>query len=110
MGFLIEEAVPISHVMVFGNAVAQKIVNLPRRHPADPSRPVVDFDAPLLLLPMMLGGNALGVVLSPVLPAPLLVLLSCVVLALAAAKTWAHAARDFARERPLLLLLARALS
>lgn len=97
-GFIIEEAVPLSHVMVFGNAVAQNLVNLQRRHPKDARRPLVDFDIPLLLLPMQLGGNAVGVTLSPVLPSTVLVLLSCAVLLLAAAKTLHRAFKDFKQE------------
>jgi hypothetical protein len=97
-GFIIEEAVPISHVMVLGNSIAQNVVNLQRRHPKDTRRPLVDFDIPLLLLPMQLGGNALGVILSPVLPGTVLVLLSCAVLLLAAAKTLHRAVKDFRQE------------
>lgn len=97
-GFIIEEAVPLSHVMVLGNSIAQNLVNLQRRHPRDARRPLVDFDIPVLLLPMQLGGNALGVILSPVLPSTVLILLSCAVLVLAAAKTLHRAVKDFQQE------------
>jgi len=98
-GFYIYEAVPISHVLVFGNSVAQNLVNLQRRHPKDQRRPLVDFDVPLLLLPAQLGGNAVGVILSPVLPSTLLVLLSCAVLVLATSKTLHRGLKDFGQER-----------
>ena len=57
MGFVMEEAVPLSHVAVFGNSIAQNLVNLRRRHQLAPYRPMVDFDIPLLLLPAQLAGN-----------------------------------------------------
>ena len=98
-GFLIEEAVPLSHIMVMGNSLAQNAVNLRRRHPSDARRPMVDFDVPLLMLPMQLGGNALGVMLSPVLPGSLLIVLSCAVLVIAAVKTLHRAVHDFGREK-----------
>ena len=34
--FIVDEAVPLSHVAVFGNGIAQNIINLPRAHPLDP--------------------------------------------------------------------------
>lgn len=58
-GFAIEEAVPVSHLIVLGNALAQNAVNLPRSHPSGRG-PLVDFGVPLLLLPPQLSGDVLG--------------------------------------------------
>ena len=98
-GFIIEEAVPLSHMMVLGNAVAQNIINLQRSHPKEPRRPMVDFDVPLLLLPVQLGGNALGVIFEQVVPKSLLLVLACCVLLLAATKTLVRGVKDFKQER-----------
>ena len=97
-GFLVTESVPLSHVAVFGNAIAQNLVNFRRRHPHDPSRALIDYDVPLLLLPAQLGGNSLGVLLSPVLPATAVELLACGLLLYAASKTLITAVRNYRRE------------
>ena len=96
--FIVLEAVPLSHIMVLGNAVAQNIVNLSRAHPLDRRRPLVDFNAPLILLPMQLGGNALGLLLSPALPSTVLVLFACLILIFAAGKTIRRGIKDFRAE------------
>uniref|UniRef100_A0A7S0PXU7 Uncharacterized protein n=1 Tax=Coccolithus braarudii TaxID=221442 RepID=A0A7S0PXU7_9EUKA len=98
MNFLFEEAIPLSHIMVLGNAVAQNLVNGFRRHPLAPHRPMIDFDVPLLLLPMQLGGNALGVLLFPVFPSGLLLTLAVVILTVAAVKTIHRGIKDFKQE------------
>ena len=82
-----EEAVPLSHMIVFGNAVAQNSVNLRRRHPLLAKRPLVDFAVPILLLPAQLGGNSLGVLLGPSFPGTIMTILASLLLTLAGAKT-----------------------
>lgn len=96
--FLFGEAVPISHVAVFGNAIAQNLVNVRRAHPKNPSRPLIDVDVPLVLMPAMLGGNALGVLVAPILPAMGRELLASVLLLYAATKTVLMALKNFRRE------------
>lgn len=85
--FLIEEAVPLSHVAVFGNATAQLIINTRKMHPEDPLKPVIDYTFALICLPMILGGNSLGIVVSRAIGPSMLVLLSTVLLIIAAYKT-----------------------
>ena len=53
---------------------------------------------PLLLLPAQLGGNALGVLLSPTLPASGVEMLACFLLAYAALKTLRTACKAYAKE------------
>eukprot|EP01060_Flectonema_neradi_P034907 TRINITY_DN6263_c1_g1_i1.p1 TRINITY_DN6263_c1_g1~~TRINITY_DN6263_c1_g1_i1.p1 ORF type:complete len:507 (+),score=107.16 TRINITY_DN6263_c1_g1_i1:73-1593(+) len=78
LGFIIQEAIPLSHVTVFGNAVAQLIINYPQRHPfvQEPGKPLIDYAVPLILLPPQLGGNNLGVLLNPVIPPNILYILA----------------------------------
>lgn len=102
LGFIVNEATSISHMMVVGNAIAQNLVNLRRRHPLDASRPLVDFDIPLLLLPAQLGGNALGVMFAPALPSAALIILAAAILMLAASKTLLRGVREFRREMRLI--------
>ncbi|CAK0837599.1 unnamed protein product, partial [Prorocentrum cordatum] len=83
------EAVPISHVAVFGNALVQLFVNAPQRHPEMPQRPLIHHEMAWLMMPTMLGGNSLGIVVGKMLPPTLLVVLALVLLALTSAKTFA---------------------
>lgn len=105
--FDIKEAVPLSHVAVMGNALSQLAVNTRQAHPTVPHRPLIHYEMALLLLPAMLGGNSIGVVVGRVFPPTLLVVLSLVLLAVAASKTAAkglHTMREAkaAREAKLL--------
>lgn len=88
----------MSHVAVFGSVLAQNIVNLPRRHPLSPLRPLVDAGIALLLMPCMITGHTVGVVLGPFLPARLIEVLAVCVLLFAAVKTLRSAYRLFAIE------------
>ena len=94
-----EEAVPLSHIMVFGNAIAQNAVNLRRHHPLQPGRPLVDFAVPILLLPAQLGGNSLGVLVGPSFPGTIMTVLASILLTLAGAKTLRTAVRAFRAEQ-----------
>ena len=94
-----EEAVPLSHMIVFGNAIAQNIVNLQRKHPLQANRPLVDFSAPLLLLPAQLGGNSLGVLIGPSFPSTIMTILASVLLSLAGLKTLRTAVKAYRKEK-----------
>jgi len=99
MNFHVKEAVPLSHVAVFGSAAAQNLINLPRRHPLMPSRPLVDAGLALLLMPCLLIGHSLGVILGPVLPAEFIEAFAVFVLIFAAAKTARSAIAAYRREQ-----------
>jgi len=94
-----EEAVPLSHIMVFGNAIAQNAVNLRRHHPLQPGRPLVDFAVPIMLLPAQLGGNSLGVLVGPSFPGTIMTALASILLTLAGVKTLRTAVKAFRAER-----------
>ena len=96
--FLVEEAGVLSHVAVFGNAIAQNLINSRRSHPHTSARPLADFDVPLLLLPAQLGGNALGVLIGPSLPPTGVQLLAVVLLLFASFKTIRTAVKSFKKE------------
>ena len=95
--FILEEAVPLSHVMVLGNAIAQNTINFRRKHPKA-SRPLIDFDVPLLLLPPLLGGNSIGILISRVLPVTGVKILAVLLLIFAGTKTTITARKTYAKE------------
>eukprot|EP01061_Rhynchopus_euleeides_P014033 TRINITY_DN24337_c0_g1_i1.p1 TRINITY_DN24337_c0_g1~~TRINITY_DN24337_c0_g1_i1.p1 ORF type:complete len:513 (+),score=222.44 TRINITY_DN24337_c0_g1_i1:88-1626(+) len=84
-GFIIQEAIPLSHATVMGNSLAQLIINFPQRHPfvEEPGKPLIDYAVPLILLPAQLGGNNLGVLLNPMIPPDILIVLAEMLLAYA---------------------------
>ena len=98
MGFHVKEAVPLSHVGVFGSALAQNIINVPRRHPLTDARPLVDAEIALLLMPCMLLGHSLGVLIGPMLPEEFIEMVAVFVLAFAALKTTRSAYTAFRKE------------
>lgn len=53
--------------MIAGGAIAGVAVTLQKRHPYDPSRPLIDFDLALMLLPVVLLGVSMGAAL-PLFP------------------------------------------
>ena len=98
MGFHVQEAIPLSHVGVFGSVFAQNLVNLPRRHPLSSTRPLVDAEIALLLMPCMLLGHTLGVLIGPRLPEVFIEVVAVIVLLFASLKTFHAAWKAFQRE------------
>eukprot|EP01065_Artemidia_motanka_P029113 TRINITY_DN3506_c0_g1_i1.p1 TRINITY_DN3506_c0_g1~~TRINITY_DN3506_c0_g1_i1.p1 ORF type:complete len:573 (+),score=167.66 TRINITY_DN3506_c0_g1_i1:66-1721(+) len=103
-GFIIEEAIPLSHATVMGNSVAQLLVNLPLRHDhrfvtTDRRKPMIDYSVPLLLLPGQLGGNNLGVLFFPIFPPDLLIIISEMLLAFATIRVFEKGWKMFQAER-----------
>lgn len=85
--FSMKEAVPISHLAVLGNSLAQLIVNMPQSDP-NSFRPLIHYELALLLLPSQLGGSSLGLIFGRLFPQSALVLLATAVLLFAAAKSF----------------------
>ena len=71
-GYSYKEAIVLSLCAVAGNVLCQMVVNFKKSHPLDRSRPLIYYDACLMLLPAALGGNNIGSILSKVLPTSLL--------------------------------------
>eukprot|EP00754_Rhynchopus_humris_P020425 Rhum_TRINITY_DN14698_c15_g10::Rhum_TRINITY_DN14698_c15_g10_i1::g.110168::m.110168 len=67
LGWHVSNAVPLSNATIFGNAIANIIINFPLRHPTA-DRPLVDFDLALVLIPMELTGSLVGVLLNILFP------------------------------------------
>lgn len=68
LGMDAHTAVPLSKVTILGLAVGGLIVLMPQRHPRVRARPLIDYDAALILQPTVLLGSVAGVfanVLSP---------------------------------------------
>ncbi len=64
MGFGYDDAVALSLCSVFGNSGCQFLINRNRAHPNNPRRPMIYWEAVLIMMPSQLGGSILGVVSS----------------------------------------------
>ena len=83
-----KEATVLSNTAVLGNGLSQFFLNFRRSHPSDPTKPLIDWVAVAMLLPAQLGGAELGVIMESIFPSSVLLILSVVLLAFAAAKTF----------------------
>lgn len=86
-GWKYTECVSLSLATVMGNYIAQTALNFNRRHPASSSRPLIYWDAVLVLLPAQLGGSNVGVLLATVLPTTVLLILAMTVVVYAGYRT-----------------------
>ena len=68
-----KEAVPISQAMIFGGSLVNLVMNYRSRHPVVKTRPLIDYDAVLILEPLMLLGTTFGVMLNAVSPTWLII-------------------------------------
>lgn len=97
MGFSPKHAIPLSNVTVFGGAIANVMLNMPKRHPiAD--RPLVDWDLILVMEPLTIAGALLGAFLNKLLPELLLTLLLVLLLSSTAYDTLKRAIKMYKKE------------
>lgn len=82
-----QEASILSICCVLGNYTSQVLINWSRHHPLIKQRPLIYWDAILILLPPILGGSNIGVILNKVLPETILDIVAMVVLLYAIYKT-----------------------
>lgn len=74
MRFSVKHAIILSNITVLGGALANTILNTPKRHPfAD--RPLVDWNLILVMEPLTIAGALIGAFLNKVLPDTLLLVL-----------------------------------
>ncbi|KAL3697657.1 hypothetical protein R1sor_011733 [Riccia sorocarpa] len=71
----------LSNFMIVGGQLITMLLNLPRSDPVSPGKPLIDFEAALLLQPNLLLGITIGVILNVIFPGWLVTLLLTVVLA-----------------------------
>ena len=99
VGLSPKEAVPISQAMIFGGSIVNLFMNYRSRHPTVPTRPLIDYDAVLILEPLMLLGTTVGVVLNTVSPTWLIVVILVIVIGYGAIRTSKRGLRQFRKER-----------
>eukprot|EP00971_Amphidinium_carterae_P010330 204106-Amphidinium_carterae.1 len=68
-------ATAVSQAMLAGGASAALFKNLLAAHPADPNKPLIDFDLALLLAPSLMAGASVGSLLHAASPSWLILIL-----------------------------------
>ena len=79
-------AIPISKVMIFGAAIANFLYFGRQRHPTE-NRPLIEFNAAIIMEPITLAGTVIGVYCNVIFPSWLILLCLLLVLALLSIKT-----------------------
>lgn len=98
-GLRTHEAIPLSQATIFGGGIVNFLMNYPLTHPKIPERPLIQYDAVLMLEPMMLAGTVLGAYLNAVFPGWLIVVLLLVFLTYSTWRTFQKAKSIWRKER-----------
>ena len=94
-------AIPMSKLTIFGSAVCQLALNSRKRHARDPRRPLIDYEATLMLEPPTLLGTVYGVVLNRMTPRWIIATLLMLFLGITTYRTSAKGYTLYARESVL---------
>ncbi|PRP76052.1 hypothetical protein PROFUN_01768 [Planoprotostelium fungivorum] len=74
------EAVPLSKAMIFGGALANLLMNIPKRFPGRPNITQIDYNVAAFMVPTVLAGTSLGVALNVMFPSWIILILLAVTL------------------------------
>lgn len=99
--FPVKRAIPLVNVTVFGGAVANTMMNVPKRHPLV-DRPLIDWDLILVMEPLTMAGALIGALLAKLLPSIVLVISLVAVLSFTAYKTLQKAVQLHDKESKVL--------
>ncbi len=103
MDFSPKHAIPLSNITILGGALANTILNVPKRHPlAD--RPLVDWDLILVMEPPAIAGALVGAVLNKILPEGVVMISLVLLLSYTAYETLKKAIRMYKAESRQFLL------
>jgi hypothetical protein len=99
--FYTHEAIPISKLMIFTGALTSFSLGFRQKHPFRNSI-TIDYNIPLLLVPMLLFGTMVGVTLNKVTPPWLILVSLTLVLTVNTYKTLTKAKKLHQQERTIL--------
>jgi hypothetical protein len=57
-----------TYPFMFGSAIVNWIILIPRKHPDDKEKPLINYDIAALFVPFMLIGANIGVIFNTILP------------------------------------------
>eukprot|EP00934_Nitzschia_sp_Nitz4_P008185 Nitzschia sp. Nitz4//scaffold102_size76354//36818//38526//NITZ4_005633-RA/size76354-snap-gene-0.126-mRNA-1//1//CDS//3329532252//8175//frame0 len=97
MEFTPKHAIPLSNITVFGGALANMLLNAPKRHP-QADRPLVDWDLILVMEPLTIAGALMGAFLNKILPELFLTVMLVLLLSFTAYNTLKKALKMYKAE------------
>lgn len=100
--FKYSTAVVLSLCTVLGNYIAQFLLNCNQRHPDEAKRPLIYFDAALILLPAQLGGSNIGVLIAALLPTTIILIVAMFLLLVVAVKMILKGIKIWKKETKML--------
>jgi len=106
LNFPVKRAIPLASVTVMGGAVANNVLNAPKRHPLHDSRSCIDWDLILMMEPMTMAGALIGANLNDFLPEVVIVVLLLVLLTLTAYKTLTKAHTLYQQESKAIAIVS----
>ncbi|CAL8461561.1 g1092 [Coccomyxa elongata] len=99
LGFGVKGAAALSQVLVAAGSLSAVVYLLNKKNPCHPDRPLIDYEAAVLMLPALLLGVLLGVLGNRTLPAWLVTMLLLVILVLLTVKMYLKALQLHAHEQ-----------
>jgi hypothetical protein len=89
LGFPVKHAVSLSNVTVFGGAIANTLLNAPKRHPSPlaNNRPLIDWNLMVMMEPLTMAGALIGADLNEFLPDVMLVIMLVLLLGFTTIRT-----------------------
>ena len=109
-GFEFTTAVVLSLCAVLGNILSQFWLNFRARHPENFSKPLIYWEAVMIMLPAQLAGSSVGVLLSEMAPKTVLEILAIMTIIFAATKTLLKGMTRYQLETEALLEKGRTVS
>lgn len=97
----------LSNFMIVGGQSITLLMNLARTHPDHPGKPLIDFDAALLLQPNLLLGISVGVILNFMFPNWIITLLLILMLTYLTVNSYRSGVKRWNKESEQLALSSR---
>ena len=105
LNFYTHEAIPISKLMIFTGAITSFILGFRQRHPTRNSI-TIDYNIPLLIVPLLLFGTMVGVTLNKVTPPWIILISLTLVLVINTYKTFVKGRDLYKKEKAEIARLA----
>jgi uncharacterized membrane protein YfcA len=110
IGMTPQQAIPVSSAAIFGGSIINMVFNVPLKESASSTfdgkgevfselkRPLIDFDALMVMMPMLLAGTFIGVILNTIIPSWFLVAVLIVTLGFTSFKSFKKAKKSWLAE------------
>lgn len=73
--YMTAESIPLSKATIFAGAVMNILMIVQKKHPHNPSEPLINYEMTSCMLPLLLCGTMIGVILTKAFPAIIVITL-----------------------------------